>query len=202
MENLNLEVLQILIFLLPGFIAASLLDAFIPRKKKELFEKIIEALIFSMVIYILFSLFGGTSPIFLKVMSQGDVRIYSIEYNRIAFWWLFGLSIFLPALLGLLFTFDLLMKLARFFRLTRRTGRNSVWLEAFSDTNTHIIINFKDGRRIYGWPMHYADDPEKPYLFLYRPLWINEKNEFIESDLRGMLITPEDPIEFIEFLDR
>jgi hypothetical protein len=97
------------------------------------------------------------------------------------------------------------MKLARALRISKKTARSSVWFDVFSDKKTAIIINFENGRRIYGWPLYYSDNPEKPYIFLSKPAWIKkgkEKDEFIHLDIEGILITPEQKIESIEFLRR
>jgi hypothetical protein len=93
------------------------------------------------------------------------------------------------------------MKLARGLRISRKTARSSVWFDVFYDIRTHIIINFENGRRIYGWPMYYSNDPKNPYIFLFKPAWI-QGNEFIHLDgLEGILITPEQKVESIEFLE-
>ena len=49
----SFQALQILIFLIPGFISAVILDTLVVRIEKKELGKIIEALIFSMIIYTL-----------------------------------------------------------------------------------------------------------------------------------------------------
>lgn len=71
----------------------------------------------------------------------------------------------------------------------------------------HVIIDFENGRRIYGWPKYYSNTPENPYIFLHKPAWIevdeeSKENRFIDLDVEGILITPEQKIESIEFLRR
>jgi len=39
-----------------------------------------------------------------------------------------------------------------------------VWFDVFYDVKKHIIINFENGRRIYGWPVYYSNDPDKQYI--------------------------------------
>lgn len=102
-------------------------------------------------------------------------------------------------------TNDLHMKLARWLRFSKRTSRVSVWLDVFYASKGFIIINFQDGRRLRGWPMYFSDDPNKPYLFLWKPAWIEMDEatlqpKVIELDLEGILVTPEEKIESIEFL--
>ena len=55
-----------------------------------------------------------------------------------------------------------------------------------------------------GWPMYYSDDPDNPYVFLHRPAWVVEDpvggSKLIDLDDEGILITPEQKIESIEFM--
>ena len=97
-------------------------------------------------------------------------------------------------------TTDFHMKLARKLRITRRTSGPTVWVDVFDHLDKHIVIDFANGQRIYGWPMYYSDSPERPFIFLHRPYWIRN-GKFVETELYGMLITPEQPIEAIEFLE-
>lgn len=189
------QALQILIFLIPGFISATILNALVVRKAKKELGIIIEALILSMLIYTIYSLISGVSPVTLNQIEESIV--YS--YDSKSFVWLGVLSLGIPVILSLFITNDLHMKLARFLRISRRTARSSVWFDVFYDIRKHIIINFKDGRRIYGWPQYYSNDPESPYIFSFKPCWI-QGEKFIDLDIEGILITPEEKIESIEFL--
>ena len=190
------QALQILIFLIPGFISEVILNAFIVRKEKKEFEKIIEALIFSMLIYTIYSIAIGGSPI---VLNQTTNSI-TLSYDKTSFLWLGAISMGIPVALGLLITNDLHMRLARKLQITRKTARSSVWFDVLYDIRRHIIINFENGRRIYGWPMYYSNDPKNPYIFLFKPAWIQGENFVSLDDLEGILITPEQKIESIEFL--
>ena len=193
----SFQALQIFIFLIPGLISAKILNGLVTKKETKEFEKIIEALIFSMVIYTIYSFSFGASPILLN-QKEGIVSYY---YNGKSLVLLSALSIVIPLIISLFVSSDAHMKLLRWLRITSKTARNSVWLGAFSDVKKHIIINFENGRRIYGWPLYYSDNPEERYIFLSKPAWIDdEKKEFIDLDVEGILITPEQKVDFIEFL--
>lgn len=191
----SFQALQILIFLIPGFISAAILDALAVRTEKKELGKIIEALIFSMIIYTVYSSVSGRSPISLSQIEKSITLVYDSK----SFLWLALLSISIPVILSYFITNDLHMKLARKLRISRKTARSSVWFDVFSDLDKYIIINFENGRRIYGWPMYYSSKPENPYIFLFKPAWIQE-DEFVDLNIEGILITPEQKIESIEFL--
>ena len=195
------QALQILIFLIPGFISATILNVLIVRKEKREFGKIVEALIFSMVIYTIYSFVSGRSPISLNQVKES----ITYSYDSKSFLWLGLFSIGIPAVLGFLVTNDWHMKLARVLRVSRKTARSSVWFDVFCDMKRHIIINFENGRRLYGWPMYYSNYPDSPYIFLFKPAWVvedgeNQESKYVDLEVEGILITPEQKIESIEFL--
>jgi len=191
------QALQVLLFLIPGFISSTILNALIVRNKEQSeLAKIIEALISSMLIYTFYSLLIGQSPITLD--QAANTITYS--YNAASFLWLLVLSILLPTTIAFFITNDWHMRFVRWLKISRKTARASVWFDVFYDIKKHVIIDFENGRRVYGWPMYYSDDPEKPYIYLYQPYWVQE-NKFVSTGLVGLFITPEQKIEFIEFLE-
>lgn len=195
------QALQIFVFLIPGFLSSKILDTLIVREQEKEFGKLIEALIFSMIIYTLYSFVISTSPIVLTK----DAGTISITYDFYSFLLLGLLSIIIPLGLSILITNDLHMKAARYLRISEKTSRMSVWQDVISELNNYIIIDFSDGRRICGWPIHYSETPWKPYMYLADPAWVIEdkdtnESKFVSLDLEGILITPEQRIEFIEVM--
>ncbi len=194
MDISSFETLQIFLFLIPGFLSAKIIDTLIVREEKREFEKIIDALILSMVIYTIYSLLGGKSPISINQIDK------SFKYTCWSFLGLVALSILIPAIFCAFVTNDWHMKIGRKIGITRKTSRSSVWFDVFSDKRTHVIINFENGRRIYGWPMYYSNTNKAPYIYLYNPAWIIGDTFVDFNIIDGILITPEQKIESIEFL--
>jgi hypothetical protein len=191
------QALQILIFLIPGFISSRLMNSLVIRKveRKEL-DSIVEALIFSMIIYTVYAGIRGTSPIVLDQTANN----VSYLYDGVSFLWLGGITVILPILLSLFITNDWHMKIARALRISNRTAKASVWFDAFDNIRKYVVIDFENGRRLYGWPLYYSDSINEPYLFLYKPSWIID-DKLVDTEVYGMLITPEQKIDMIEFLD-
>lgn len=203
----SFQAIQILIFLIPGFISEALLNQFVFRKDKSELWTIVEALIFSLIIYTIYSLVISKSPVELTVInSPNESTSSTYTYNSVAFLWLVAFSVIIPIILSYLLTYDVYMKLLRFLHISKRTTRESTWLDVFSDYQSYIIVNFSDGRRIMGWPRYYSDDPDSQYIYLYEPALIvpNRKTKKDEyqylNTAEGILITPEQKIESIVFL--
>ncbi len=193
------EAFQITLFLIPGFLSSIILNALIVQKEKNKFNLIIEALIFSLFIYLPLAILNQSNPLIID--SQ-----FKISYNAVSMIFLVIFSLIYPMVLSFLINNDELLKFARKIHITKRTSRESVWYDVFYDHNNLIVVNFLDGRRLCGYPLHYSDNPEHPYLYLKKPAWIttNENKELkylgIDQD-DGILITPEQKITYIEFLN-
>lgn len=194
---ITVQTMQILLFLIPGFIATKIYDMLIVRPSKDKFHVIIEAMIFSMIVYTIFSLIPGMKPVSL------DPAGFSVSYNPLAFLLLLLIAIIIPIVISLFVYHDWPLKLARRINLTKKTARASVWNDTFNEHTTWITIGFADGRRITGWPRFFPDHPEDPCFFLIYPRWVTQvKGEqvMIPLDVEGILITKEMQIEYIYFL--
>jgi hypothetical protein len=200
MENLNFEAFQILIFLIPGLVSAYVMDLMITRDKRSPFEVIIESLIFSFFIYLIVSPFAGKYPVFIETVDNQGSKASYLKYDNAVFGWIVIISLILPLIASMVHNYDWVMKLFRKLKISQRTSRKSTWNDAFLSNDVHIVINFSDGRRIYGWPEYFSEDPGKPIIYLHNPLWIDANNSFIESESNGILITDKMVIESIQFL--
>jgi hypothetical protein len=196
------EALQILIFLIPGFISCTLLDKILGRHREPNdLGRFIEALIFSLLIYVAYSFFYRGSPIFFNKAKMA---------TEVLDWWAFALlllySVLLPIVLGYLNHFDLYMRLFRKMYVTSATGGRDTWGEVFARKYRSITINFKDGRRLQGWADHASGSHEQPLIYIVYPQWIVKKDgkpTFKKiNGVDGLLITPEYKIKYIEFLGK
>ncbi len=93
------------------------------------------------------------------------------------------------------------MKFLRLIGVTRKTARDTVWLDVFTDKVKNVIINQKDGRRIYGWPEYYSNTPENGMIYLANPAWV-DNGEYIDLDIDGIFLIAKDNIESIEFMNK
>lgn len=171
----SLSVLGILLFLLPGFLSALLVRQIAVRAKQSDFEKLIEALVFSFVLY-LFNLpwFGDKLPISWH-QTASEYQIH-MQWGQLAA--LFLEAVLLSGAYGFVAQHDLLHKSLRKMKITERTSRVSIWNDVLQDIrSTYLFVDLKDGRRVFGYLTYYSDDPEEGSLFLEDAAWVDEKGE-------------------------
>ena len=198
--------LQILLILLPGFTAAYIVQLLATRAKQTDLEKVIEALLFSFLIYVSYGLIRHNGmPVSIVSTANGD----TFQFHRINLVWLTGLSLFFAILMILYVNRDG----ARFFRwirLTERTSRNSIWNDTFQDVRQQVDpeagsiveVELGDGRRVMGIVSYYSDAAKECSLFLQNAQWISDDGKTkIPVHGPGILLTSNAKITSVSFLD-
>jgi hypothetical protein len=198
--NISTESLAIFAVLIPGFVSSTILNMIVVRKPKDALSTLIEALMFSFVVYVvlvgLFRISPVVNPGSLLPATVGEI---GKVVNPFFVVWALIASLLLPLIVGAVANRDLHMKLFRAIGITSRSSRLSVWLDVFMDQNRYVICNLSGGRRVFGWPMYYSDGPEQPLVYLYEPAWINDDGTYTELDIHGLFLVEKDGIESIEF---
>ena len=60
-------------------------------------------------------------------------------------------------------------------------------LDVFTEQKRYVIVNLADGRRVFGWPMYYSNNPEEGCLYLY-DAWINDEGKYIDLRIHGLFL--------------
>lgn len=192
--DISSELLELLRQLLPGFLTAWVFHALTAYPKQSQFERVIQALIFTLLV---------------KVLSDSfkEITIYIGSFYKV-FEWSTGkelaTSIILAFLLGLVLSYytnnskfhGLLQKL----KITNQSSFNSEWEDIFNSVTSFVILDLKDGRRIFGWPSVWPSDPSKGHIILQNPEWISENGEYIPMSSAQFIVIKAEEIEFVEFL--
>jgi hypothetical protein len=190
MENITLEVVETLKYLLPGFISAWIFYALTSYPKQSQFERVIQALIFTILIR---GFIEGVS--YLCNSYKVDVWPQNIDFLA---------SILAAFILGLLLSYfannDKFHKLLRFFKITKETSYASEWFSAFSDRVTYVVLHLKDQRRIYGWPKEWPTEASKGHFLLQDACWLgDDNNEIPLTGVESILIDGSN-VELVEFV--
>jgi hypothetical protein len=196
MERLGADLISILQFLLPGFLAAWIYYGLTPGPKPSQFERVIEALILTLIVQV------TTVAVRASLMWIGQfwsVGQWGEDYELTA-------STVLALLLGITLAYcantDRLHAVCRKLGLTRQTSYPSEWFTVFTNNVTWVVLHFGDGRRIYGWPREWPSSPKVGHFALEQAEWLTEDADENRYPLKGVktILVRADDVVFVEFM--
>ena len=211
----SLIALQIFMILLPGFASAYIVQLLVARRTQTDLERITEALLYSFLIYVAYSLLRhGHLPF--------HIAKDPIDNENTILWDTGGIALLALVTLGFAFAvtayykhdgnrilrlFDTKNPRARrwlgWLILTERTTRNSIWNDVFQSEykeGQYVQAELADGRRLLGVVFYYSDSAEEKSLYLTRAAWLPEQGDPIEIK-GGILLTQASGITSIMLLD-
>jgi hypothetical protein len=196
------EALGMLLILLPGFVAAYLVQLLAARRKQSEFDKVIEALIFSLTLYLItLPFFGYLLPLAWR---PGDEKHPDTWQIFIVWSHLLALAL-LAVVLGAIYAHSInhnwLTAPFRWLKVSKRSARSSVWNDVFSDIKGFVQVELSDGRSVIGWIRKWSDEDESHVLFLEDAAWIDGTGNELPINGPGILLTKNSGIEQVMFLD-
>lgn len=196
MESISTELFDILKFLLPGFLTAWIFHAFTAYPKPSQFERVVQALIFIMIIQGAILLIKPSIIFAGKYLSFGEWD----ETTHIV--WLYIISIMTGVIFSYFANNDKFHNLLRRLRITKQTSYHCEWYGAFHDReNSRVILTLTDERRIYGWPHEWPSDPSKGHFVLTEAAWIDNESQYIVLAGVNAIMFKVSEIKWIEFLE-
>ena len=194
MQDIAKETIDILQYLLPGFLAAWIWYGLTPYAKPAEFERVVQALIFTLVIEAL--VFAEKRAIFSLGLEAPDT--WSVDAQLVA-------STASALIVGLLFAYgansDVFHAAARRFGITIETSFASEWYGAFATNITYVVLQLTDERRLYGWPIEWPSDPKEGHFVLKQVSWLTEDGEVPLTGVASMLVNVRD-VKWVEFMDK
>jgi hypothetical protein len=192
------DLVPILLFLLPGFVSVGILEVLCVRKAKDVFGRIIEALIFTMLNLACFLVCRGFLEKCLRVKFDHGQFFTTANVTLMAICAI-GIGVIFAAEINHEW---LLSVLNDKLHLTRKTAKPSTWNETWTHAQKFVVVHLDDGRRIYGWPTFYSDDPEERALFLEDASWLDDDNNLINgASPISILLDKHSGIKLVEFLE-
>lgn len=185
------EIVAVLTYLLPGLVAAATFYALTSHPKPSIFERIVQALIFTVLAQVLAD----------QVPQSGQLATTEPPLPEN---WRTATSVLIAIALAVLATYvsnnDILHRVLRKIGVTKETSHPSEWYSAFARKKPrYVVLHLNDRRRLYGWPEEWPGRADQGHFRLAEPTWLDEKNEPLESNVVDMLI-PADQVQMVEFL--
>jgi hypothetical protein len=200
--SLGFQAVAILFILLPGFLAARIFQSLFVRPDQTEGDKVVDALLFSFLIYLAYVLsFGSSLPVSIQIVSDNGGQSLSFHLLPMRLFVLAAYALVFGLIMGYLCTNDISGKILRRLRLTQRTTRSSVWSDIFHELTGVVQVELADGRQLMGWLKCYSDEPKNASLFLERAAWINDDTSLVPISGPGILLTEQSGIKHVMFLD-
>jgi hypothetical protein len=131
------------------------------------FQRVVQALIFSVLVKVAVD---ALSWVFIKVGTYWAVGQWSQD---VEFAWSVVLAAIFGGVLAYLLKTDMLYSFLRSVGVTSQTSRPSVWYSCFCDhPETYVVLQFKDDRRIQGWPREWPSVVGEGHLRLDNAAWL------------------------------
>lgn len=185
------EVVGVLTFLLPGFVAAAVFYSLTSHPKPDAFDRIVQALIFTVI-------GNAITTVFLSSGSSPD------EYAEWLKNWEPVVSILVAVALALMASYasnrDSVHRILRRINVTRETSHPSEWYSAFSrHGDCYVVLHLKGQRRLYGWPEEWPAIRKMVISELRKENGWMTINGYRQKGVAAILI-PASEVEMVEFL--
>ena len=187
------EVVGVLTYLLPGFIAASVFYSLTSYPRPGAFDRIVLALVFT---YVGQSVTESVSSFFVAPDENGLVSDV----------WGPVLSIFVAVALGLgasqFSNRDALHQFLRWIRVTRETSYPSEWYSTFAryGEDSFVVLHLQEGRRLYGFAEEWPSNPVEGHFRISDAEWLDEENKSTSLSGVAAVLIPSTEVIMVEFL--
>ncbi len=188
------SLIDLLNYLLPGFVTAWVYYALTAYSRPTQFERIVQALIFTLIVQ------GTLVPVKYLLIFIGD-NLYSIGYwsENIQLVYSIIIALFIGLIISRYANNDKFHKILRHFNFTRQTSFPSEWFGVFAQHDTYVVIHLKDGRRLYGFPEEWPSEPKVGHFAIGEAEWLTD-NGSVNLDTVDNIIIPADQVLFVEFM--
>jgi hypothetical protein len=195
MELPSSDLFNLFMKLLPGFLAAAAFHALTPYPKRDVFERVVAALIFTLFAQLVVT---AIRSICIWIGAIGlSLGAWSVEVELA---WGAAAGLTMGVTWAHVVNNGLTHGVLRKLGTTKKTSLPTQWFSAFAQRERYIILQFKDGRRLMGWPLEWPDEPESGHFILERPSWVlDDGTKAAMHQIEVFLISAKD-VEAVEFL--
>ena len=184
MNPVSDEVIRVLAFLLPGFVAAAVFYSLTSHPKPSRFDRVIQALIFTVI---------------ATEIAQKLITTFAWSKD-----WKFLLSVLTAVGLALILVYvsnhDTIHGILRRLGITRENSYSSEWNSSFSHhEDCYVVLHLKGRRRLYGWPQEWPSRPDQGHFRIRDAEWLVEHDRIPATGVSAILI-PVSEVEMVEFL--
>lgn len=192
MPELSKDFIALLQYLVPGFIVAWVFFGITAYAKPVQFERVVQALIHTVLIQALVTLEKGAALFLGQWMAIASWTNSSDLLASLVTAFILGFA------LSIAVHRDFPFRHLRMRGYTLRSGHPCHWYAAFSRHNRYVALQLKDGTRIFGWPSYWPTQPGQGHFFITSAARTAGHDHQDLLHLEGILINATDVV-FVEF---
>ncbi|MGE0702960.1 MAG: DUF6338 family protein [Vicinamibacterales bacterium] len=189
------SVITVLTYLLPGFITAALVYSLTPNPRPIPFERVVQALIFTMLVQV-----GVIGVRFVSLRLGPQVGVLGAWTENVRLVW----SVVLAGGLGLFVAWmankDNVHGALRWLGITCQTSFSSEWYGVFSRNKGYVVLHLTGQRRLYGWPEEWPSTPGQGHFVMMQAEWLRDGERAELTGVNRILIRAED-VEMVELME-
>lgn len=194
MNWITSELVSVIYYLMPGFLAAWVFYTLTAHRKASPFERTVEALIFTVVVQ------ASTSIVrWLFLLAGNVVQLGSWTQDSTLVW-----SVVLAVLAGTVVAWlanrDCFHARLRRMGVTTRTSFPSEWFSVFHQQKRWVILHLSGGRRLYGWPEEWPDHSDIGHFVIDQPEWLLDDGRSAPLYRVERVLVPASDVQLVEFL--
>src|SRR6266478_9613727 len=201
MAEFKIEAVVVLLLLLPGFLASRLKQRLTVVRDQSALDKLIEALLYTFVIYISFSFFAKSFPVTVSTVKKGENTEYSLRSDPTQLLLLAAIAIGLAVFMSFATNYDLWGRFFRWIKVSNRSWRDTIWSDVFHNFRGAVQVELSDSRIVMGWLKYFSDRPSDSSLFLEKAAWVTADYQRVPITGPGIFLTESSGIRSISFLN-
>lgn len=200
----SVQAIYILIVLLPGFFAVTLVELLTGTREKAPLRLTAQALALSFVVYVVYSILAESGflsglQIAVKPATSGESLTMFPAVDMWGIVALSGISVVVSVVLSLAINKDW-MRILRKIGLTRQSHDAQPWDGAFRLPHHWVLVKLGSGEKLVGWPKRMSSRETKHSLSLQDAHWIRDDGTITEIGADEFLVTGD--IEWVQLLKR
>ena len=185
------ELVSLLVFLLPGLVAAAIFSSLTSRPKPSDFDRVFQSLIFTILIQ------AATAGI-LWAFGRKDLLNFP-ENGHVELLLSVAIAIVLGVVASYVLNHDLVFRVLRFIRVTKETSLSPWYSSFFNNDGSYVILHLDGQRRLYGWPDEWPGLPGTDYFKISEAEWLGEGGRTPLEGARFILV-PASEVGMVEFV--
>lgn len=181
--------LYLFFYVLPGLFGSLVYDYVIEGEKREATDRIATALVLTLISSVALHYLADI-PIVPNLDVTNDTRVNAIINAFLGKNLLYAslLSAVIASVFAAAQNHGWIYGAMRWLRLTRKTGESDIWQQLFYRFyDRWLCLEFKDGRRLVGWPMLFSSTGRSREIMIADATWFlrDENGEVERSDVVG-----------------